>query len=185
MTDDITKLLARGGRAFGIAAIAHTRGRRAGQGPWHALSGDMTSAADQVLEALEGAVSRTALASAITASMGDAPATAAPAWTSALVESEDAFLRLGRAAKSAWPADFPIAAPRSDRERGIAFTALALCRSIDAARALGGALPKPEGTTLVRWARLMQTLARPGEPSTARARIRRVLSEGDELGLPD
>jgi hypothetical protein len=183
VTDDVSKLLARGGRAFGLAAVAHARGQRAGQGPWHALSRDAIEAAERILDALEGGVSPGGLAAAIAMSMGDGPATAEPAWTRALVGDPASFARIGRGVD--WPNGFPIANPAKDAERGIALVALALCRSVDAARALGGKLPGGEGEALVRWARLMQAVARPGEPSAVRGAVRGALEREDDRGVRD
>jgi hypothetical protein len=185
MRDGASKLLARGGRALGVAAIAHARGQRAGKGPWHALSREIAAAAEQVLGALEEDVSQRALGAAVGAAMGEAPATSEPAWARALIGDPDAFARIGRGAEAAWPPDFPVEKPAGERERGVAITALALCRSVDAARALAIRLPRSDGDALVRWARLLQALARPGEPSTVREAVRRALAEEANDGVRD
>jgi len=181
--DATTRLLARGGRALGIAAIAHARGQRARKGPWHVLSRDLAAAADQILGELDTELPPRDLAAAIGAAMGEAPATAEPAWTAPLADDPEAFARVGRAAT--WPAGFAIEPPVADRERGLSAVALALCRSVDAARALAAKLGAEDGRALVRAARLFQILARPGEPSAMRALVRAALEPGGDLGQRD
>jgi hypothetical protein len=185
MRDPTSRLLARGGRAFGLAAIAHARGRRAGLEPWHLVSRDLAAAADQILAELEAAVPDDALAAAIGAAMGEAPATAEPSWTAALLADPEAFARVGSAAAASWPASSPFHMPDGDRERGIAAVAFALCRSIDSARALAAKLGAEDGVALVRAARLCGAIARPGEPSAMRAIVRTALEEGGTVGPRD
>lgn len=184
MRDGVSRLLARGGRALGIAAVAHARGQRAGGGPWYALSRETALAAEQALAALEEGVSRGELAAAIAAAMGALPATSGPPWSGALAADPDALLRVARGAGASWPESSPVQKPGDERELGIALVGLALCRSVDAARALAGTLPAPDGDSLVRWARLLQAVARPGEPSAARGAVRRAL-EGEPDGVRD
>jgi hypothetical protein len=183
--DPTSRLLARGGRAFGLAAIAHARGRRAGREPWHLVSHDLGAAADQILAELEAVVPDDALARAIGAAMGEAPATAEPPWTAALVADPGAFARVGSAAAACWPAGFALRMPDGDRGRGIAAVAFALCRSIDSARSLAAKLCAEDGVALVRAARLCGALARPGEPSAMRACVRAALEEGGIDGPRD
>jgi hypothetical protein len=183
--DVTSRLLARGGRALGTAAIAHARGQRAQKGPWHVLSRDLAAAAEQILGELEADVPPGALAAAVGAAMGEMPATSEPFWTAPLVHDPEAFARVGRAAAASWPAGFPMEAPADDRERGVVMVALALCRSVDAARALAAKLGAEDGRTLVRAARLCQTLARPGEPSAMRAAVRNSLEPGGTVGDRD
>jgi hypothetical protein len=185
VSDAANRLLARGGRALGMAAVAHARGQRAGQGPWHVLSRDIAAPTEQILGALEVELAPSALAAAVAAAMAEAPAAAAPAWTAPLVLDPQAFARLGRDAAAAWPAGFRLAAPADARERGVALVALALCRSADAVRSLGGRLAAQDGRALVRAARLFQAVARPGEPSAVRAAIRAALSPGGDDGIRD
>jgi len=183
--EDTSRLLARGGRALGIAAVAYARGQRAQKGPWHVLSPEIAAAAEQILGELEAEVPAQALAAAVGAAMGEAPATAEPAWTAPLVHHPDEFARVGRNAAAIWPSDFPLDSPDGDRERGLALVALALCRSVDAARALAAQLGAEDGRALVRSARLYQALARPGEPSAVRAAVRAALEREDPDGLRD
>jgi len=181
--DATSRLLARGGRALGMAAIAHARGQRARGGPWHVLSRDLAAAADQILGELDAELPPRDLAAALGAAMGEAPATSEPSWTAPLAGDPEAFARVGRAAT--WPAGFPIGAPEADRALGIAAVALALCRSVDAARSLAAKLGAEDGRELVRAARLYQILARPGEPSAMRAAVRTALEPGGTHGLRD
>jgi hypothetical protein len=183
--DATTRLLARGGRALGIAAIAHARGQRAHGGPWHALSRDLAAAAEQILCELEADAPPDALAAAVGAAMGESPAAAEPAWTAPLARDPEAFACAGRAAAASWPPGFPIPAPDDDHRRGVAAVALALCRSTDAVRSLAGKLGAEDGRALVRTARLCQALAHPGEPSAMRATIRAALEPGGTLGVRD
>jgi len=183
--DATSRLLARGGRALGIAAVAHARGQRAQKGPWHVLSRDIAAAAEQILGELETEVTPSALSAAIGAAMGETPATAEPAWATPLARDPEAFARLGRAAAASWPAGFPIEEPEGERERGVALVALALCRSVDAVRALAVKLAAEDGLALVRTARLYQAVARPGEPSAVRAAVRAALEPGGTVGIRD
>jgi hypothetical protein len=154
-------------------------------GPWHVLSRDIAAAAEQILGELEIEVPPSGLAAAVGAAMGESPATAEPAWTAPLARDPEAFGRVGRVAASSWPAGFPIAAPDAEHERGVALVALALCRSVDTARALAGRLGAEDARTLVRSARLYQAVARPGEPSAARAAVRAALEPGGTVGVRD
>jgi len=180
MSDGVARLLARGGRALGAAAVAHARGARA-DGGWSVLSPELAAAADAALAALAAGVTPRALAAAIGAAMRDAPATAAPAWTAPFGADPEALARAGRAAAEAWPGHLP-AAPGGDRERGLRALALALCRSSEAPRAVAAALAPEDGLALVRLARLYEALARPGEPGAVRAAIRAAVAGEDAHG---
>jgi hypothetical protein len=173
----ISRLLARGGRTLGIAAVAMARGQRPGEGPWHALAPDLVAAAEEVLAAVGEERDPAVLAAALEAALGPRPANAAPAWLGTLDEAA-----LGRIA--AVLGDLPLpAALRFDRagaaDPALWALSLALCRNPDTVLAVADGLgPGDLGARLLGWSRLAQAVARPGEPSRMRRRLRTLLAAG-------
>ena len=66
---DVRRLLGRGGRILGLAALAHAQGRRPGAEPWHVLPADTVAAAEEVLIALEKELDPALLEAVIRAAM--------------------------------------------------------------------------------------------------------------------
>jgi hypothetical protein len=180
MGADESRLLRRGGLVLGLAALAHARGRRAGQGAWHVLPAETAAAAEEVLAVIEAGPGPAGLARAVRAAMGPEPATAAPSWAAPAWKEEDALDRLGEAlgrnevAAALGPAD---RAPPA-RRRALAALAVALSRSPDAAAAVAGRFGASDRDALVRMACLAGAVVGPGEPSRMRARIRMLFEEG-------
>ena len=133
---------------------------------------------------LEQTKDQSAIEQAVQAAMGPDPATASPSWAEPLWRNSDAFERLG----AAFDADRLARASgqgknlASDREKGMAAVAVALCRSLDSLRALSLKLPEQDQDRIVRAGYLAQVVARPGEPSKVRAEVKRILGQGEADG---
>jgi len=163
---------------LGLAAVAHARGLRPGPGTWHVLDPATASAADRILGALGEERDPEVLARAVGAAMGEGPATAAPAWAAPMWSEAGAMERVGRALSDRdAAAALGAGGSTTDRSRALACLAVSLCRSIDAVRAVAERLGAPDGEALERMARLAQARVRPGEPTRARDRLRRLLAE--------
>jgi hypothetical protein len=173
------KLLSRGGRILAVAAMAHIDGQRPGQGPWHTLSPENLAAVEEVLYMLSRVRTPSVLEAVIRAAMAPEPATAAPKWAEPLWRNPALISRVGKSfdAKSLAPALGPKCADPSDREKGIAAIAIAMCRSSDGLQALVEMLPEEDGAQLMRMARLAHVNVEPKEPSTIRAEVRRLLKD--------
>ncbi len=179
MSDDYSRLLARGGRILGLAALAAARGQRAGSGDWHVLSADTTAAADQVLSALEELAGSPPASAAVAAAMSEQPATAPPSWSEPLLSGEVRLETAGRAIPSE---DVEAALGRDDggddpRTRALAALGLALCRSPDAVRAAAARLEGEDPERLNRMSRLAQVRSAPGGPSRVRRELRRAVEK--------
>ncbi|MCP4604002.1 MAG: hypothetical protein GY847_26355 [Proteobacteria bacterium] len=179
---DAGRLLGRGSKILGLAALAHARGQRAGTGPWHTLSKEIVAASEEVLEALEQEPDPTLLEAVIRAAMAPNPATAAPTWAETLWRDPLALSRVGTAVDSERlaPALGPKCNNSSDRQKGLAALAVALSRSIDGLRALAENLPEEDRDAVVRMASLAAVVVEPGEPTRMRADIRKIIKE--EIG---
>ncbi|MDD5306201.1 MAG: hypothetical protein PHU25_02660 [Deltaproteobacteria bacterium] len=179
MSTGEARLLRRGGRILGLAALAHARGRRAGEGPWHVLPAETAAAVEEVLAVIEAGPDPESLTRAVRAAMGPQAATAAPSFAARAWENPDALERLGEAldrsdvAAALSPTDH---AP-SARRKALAALAVALSRSPDAAAAVAERIAASDGDALARMACLAGAVVGPGEPSRMRARIRRILEE--------
>jgi len=183
MSADVSRLLARGGRVLGLAALAHARGQRAGAGPWFVLSPQLVSAAEQILTELESGPDLDALTAAVAAALGPGPATAAPSWIGPALGSPERLATVGRGIDDDdIAAALPVDAAPGDldaRTRGLAAIAVALGRSIDAIEAVGRELEPGDGRALTRMARLACVEVSPGQPTRVRRVIRRLLGEGE------
>ena len=178
MNRRISRLLARGGRTLGIASVAMARGQRPGDGPWYALAPDLVTAAEEVMAAVDGEGDPAVLAAALEAALGPRPANAAPAWLENLDEAA-----LGRIAAAL--GEVPLPPALHGKRAGAADPALwalslALCRNPDTVAAVAGDLEDAAtGARLLRWSRLAQAVARPGEPSRMRRRLKALLAAGE------
>jgi hypothetical protein len=178
--DEAARLLGRGGRMLGLAAVAHARGQRAGAGPWHVLSTETVAVAEQLLLALEESRDSWVVAAAVTAALAAGPVTAVPSWAATVWEQPGELERLGESIEAAEldPA-FPsgTSAKHADvRTRGLAALAVALCRGLDGVLALGAKLGESDRATLIAMARLAAVQVDPGAPTRVRGRIRRVVA---------
>ena len=91
-----SRLLARGGKILVLAAVAHSRGQRSGQGPWHALPAETVAAVEEILLALENEGEDDELLEAVLrAALSQAPATAAPSWAEPLWRDPRSLSRVG------------------------------------------------------------------------------------------
>ena len=173
------RLLGRSGRVLGLAAVAHVHGQRSGKGPWHVLSPETIAATEEILLLLEQGPKKAVLEAVLEAALAPEPATAAPGWTEPVWRDPLALSRLGKAldVKRLAPALGPGNTDPSDREKGLAGIALALCRSSDGLAALAAHLEKDDRLDLKRMACLAQVLVEPHEPTQMRDEIRRLLRE--------
>jgi hypothetical protein len=176
---DAARLLSRGGRILAVAALAHIGGQRAGQGPWHTLPPETISAAEEILYLLGRTGNPTVLEAVVRAAMAPEPATAAPKWAKPLWREPSSISRLGSSIdkKRLVPALGPRYGGPSNREKGLAAVAVALCRSSDGLQALAERLPEKDGSELKRMASLAQALVEPKEPTAMRAEVRRLLKD--------
>jgi len=174
----IGRLLGRGGQTLGLAATAHARGQRAGDGPWHVLAPQLVAAAEQVLGVLAEENDPDSLSSAVGAAMGAAPATAAPSWAGDLWRDPELLARLGCAVPPdalapalpvQWSGTAEPVEALDHRERGLAAVAVALGRSVDGVEALAAELAPAEGERLIGMATLAGSQVAPGEPSRMRS----------------
>lgn len=183
MSATAARLLGRGGRVLGLAALAHARGQRAGAGPWYVLGPETVAAAEQLLSILEEGGDPESLAAAVGAAMGPEPATAAPSWVVRLLARDRALDRVGERIE---PLELAPALERgmatdelSARARGLAALAVGLCRSIDRVEAVCRGLELGEGRALRRMSRLAGVQVAPGQPTRVCRAIRRLgLEEG-------
>ncbi len=181
---DARRLLGRGGRTLGLAAIAHARGQQSGRGPWHVLSADTIAAAEEVLSALEQQPDPVLLEAAVRAAMSPKPATAAPTWAAPLWRDPMMLSRVGASLETSQLSSalgLKQTDP-SDREKGLAALAVALSRSLDALRAFADYLPEDDRDCVFRMGCLASVSVEPGEPSGLRARLRHVLKKAVEHG---
>lgn len=177
---DIVKgLLGRGSTALALAAVAHSAGRRASSGEWSVLGLDMVAAAEQVLAFLEKKPDFRIVQRAVTRAVTQESLAAIPGWAKPLCSQPDAFSYLGNSMADVWarPALGSRRQNPSPRLKGMAVTALGFCRNQDTLLALARQLPEEEERVIRRMGRLAQANASPGEPSLARAKIRRLLKE--------
>ena len=178
MNGDVSRLLARGGRILGLAAVAHSSATRdPGQG-WYVLSPEIASAAEGILGVLRGGVGKGSLGAAIGAAMGSGPATACPGWAEPLVDRPSLLKEIGRRVRVNPEVARSEGRPVDDRLCGLAAIGMALCRSVDSAAALARRLPPADGEILMRLSRYAQAVAEPNEPSETRSRIREALRDG-------
>jgi hypothetical protein len=169
------KLLARGSRILGIAALAHARG----DGRWHVLSAETIAATEEILSYLEQKPDSVVLEAVIGAALASEPATQPPSWSKPLFHNQPMIERIGalidasrlRAALGARHAS------PTDRLKGLAALAIGLCRSLDSLGALAQNLPVEDRAELMPMGYLAHTLVEPGEPSTMRSDIRRIMRE--------
>jgi hypothetical protein len=176
--EDVTRLLARGGRILGLAAVAHARDGAAGTGSWSVLGEETAAAADEILAVLSGPVHPGAMAMAIGAAMSRSPATAPPAWAEPVWRDPSWLARIGGQISLAGGVPSVGSPGATDRSTGIAALAMAVCRSMDGALALARKLPPADGAELARRARLAGCVAEPGEPSRIRVAIKGMLEAG-------
>lgn len=183
MSATAARLLGRGGRVLGLAALAHARGQQAGVGPWYVLGPELVAVAEQVLSILEEGGEPESVAAAIGAAMGPEPATAPPAWTAQLLLRERALARVGQRIE---PRELAPALARGasadeldPRTCGLAALAVGLCRSVDRIEAVCRQLEPDEQRALRRMSRLAGVQVEPGQPTRVRRAIRRLgLEEG-------
>ncbi len=174
----IGRLLARGGQPLALAALAKSRGQRAGQGPWYGLSGQLKAAAEELLFVLDQEPDPHALELALRAAMDQRPATAAPSWIAPLGRVPDILEKIGA------ELDDQLIAPAlgssqkevKGRERGLAGLAVAFSRSLDTRQAVAERLESSEDRELfLRMGCLAQVNSGPGQPTKVRARIKLLL----------
>ncbi len=177
--DIIKGLLGRGSGTLALAAVAHTAGRRSASGAWAVLGLDIVAAAEQVLAFLEKGPDFQIVQRAVTRAITQESPAAIPPWAKPLYEQPDAFSFLGNTVDDVWAlrALGPRRKNPSPRLKGMAIAALAFCRNQDTLTALARQLPEEEERAIRRMARLAQANTNPGEPSAARAKIRRLLKE--------
>lgn len=175
ISDDINRLLARGGRILGLAALAHASGPCSSGKRWHVLSPETAAAADQILSVIEGGVEPLSLAAALGAAMGEGPATSCPGWVLPVIEDPGLIDLIGREVPPRVGLAPSEGEGNSERIAGLASLGMALCRSLDAVMAVAERLEREDGEALVRLSRLAQAEARPNEPSEVRAMIRRLI----------
>jgi hypothetical protein len=178
MGDDVSRLLARGGRILGLAAVAHSCGPGNAATRWYVLSPETRAAAGKIVDVLEGGVDRRALSAALAAALGSGPATSCPGWAEPLVERPELIEKIGGLVEVNPEIARSEGEVPDDRLMGLAALGMALCRSIDGVTALADRLPEEDGATLVRLSRFAQAVALPNEPSAVRARAREVIAGG-------
>jgi hypothetical protein len=120
------------------------------------------------------------LEQALQSALSPTPRTALPKWLSPVYQEPSCLSFIGRAFEPAsLAAALGISRPApSDREKGLAAAAAALCRLQDTLLTLSSRLPLQDGRMLKRMGRLAYVLAAPGEPSAVRGKIRKLL-KGD------
>jgi len=148
------RLLSRGGRILGLAAVAYARGQRAGTGPWYALPAETVAAVEEVLLVLENEEDPELLEAVVCAALSPEPSTAAPSWAEPLWRDPAALTEVGRAVDDELtkPVLGSGEANPPPRLKGMAALAMALCRSPDGLAALAARLPGDEGPEVVRLA---------------------------------
>jgi hypothetical protein len=169
------KLLARGSRILGIAALAHARG----DGRWHVLSPETVAAAEEILRYLEQKPDSVVLEAVIGAALAPEPATQPPSWSKPLFHNRSMIERIGAltdASKLRAALGAGHASP-ANRLKGLAALAIGFCRSLDSLGALAENLSDDDRADLMPMGYLAHTLVEPGEPSTMRSDIRRIMSE--------
>lgn len=167
-----------------LAALAESRGQRAGKGEWRVLCPEMAAAVEEIMLILERTEDQSSIERAVLAAMGPDPATASPSWAEPLWRDPDALERLG-AALDASALSCAVGHGRklaSDRDKGVAAAAIALCRSLDSLKALSLKLPEQDQDKIMRMGHLAQVASKPGEPSRVRAEVRRILGQGESDG---
>jgi hypothetical protein len=173
-----SRLLARGGRSLGLASVALAHGQRPGQGPWHALAPDLIAAAEEVMLAVDEEDDPAILAAALDTALGPDAASATPSWIGELDGAVLERLFAGLPDVEVPPAVRKEA--RSAADAALWALALAFCRNPDAARAVAEKFADAAtGARLQRWSRLAQAVARPGEPSRMRRRLKALLAAGE------
>jgi hypothetical protein len=178
---DAKRLLGRGGRIFGLAAVAHANGRRAGEGDWNVLCPQITTAAEEVLLHLEGGVDVELLEGVVSAALGDVPAVASPAWALPLVRDPGLLSRVGTAfeeddLRSALGPDL---SNPSGRDKGLAALAVGFAHSRDSLRALVVDFSSEDRAIVLRMACLASVTVVPKEPSRIRNKIKQIVKQAD------
>lgn len=172
-------LLARGGAALTLAVVAHSkiiedRGRE----PWQVLSPEIVAAAEQAYAALAVDPDPALLALALQSALCRRPMTALPEWMAPITREPACVSYLGRHVQDSklTPALGRLRSASSDREKGLAALALALCRRQDTLRTLASRLPETtDARLLTRMGLLAYVLAVPGEPSAMRGEVRKLI----------
>ncbi len=169
------ELLARGSRILGIAALAHARGN----GHWYVLSPEIVAATNDILGYLEAQPDSALLEAVVGAALAPKPATRPPSWSKQLTGNPPAIEQLGAMTDEAQlqAALGSSCSSPSNHLKGLAAVAIGLCRSIDSLEAFAQNLSSQDRTALMRMGYLAQTLVQPGDPSTMRSFIRRIVNE--------
>ncbi len=174
----LRELLARGGAALTLAVISFSnRDANGEREPWSVLSPELIAGAEQIGAAVAACEAEEALALAVQSALAPAR-TALPEWLTPTLTEPKCLSFVGRNT-----GDFDLLAAlgpgrvaSSDRERGLAALALALCRRQDTLLTLASRLPESSETRLlIRMGRLANVTAAPGEPSKLRSALRRRL----------
>jgi hypothetical protein len=178
--DVLERLLGRGSTMLTLAVVAYSRGfRPATVGQWNVLSKEMQAAAEQILSAVASNPFPKVLEQALTFALAPLSETAVPSWLSPIYRDPSALSAVGRAFETA-RLTASLGEQRiapSDREKGLAAVALALCRLQDTLASLSRRLPSvEEAVRLMRMGRLAYVRAGGGEPSAARTEIRKLLN---------
>ena len=176
-------LLSRGGTVLTLAVLARAGSQEGRHAVLASLTPEMRAATEQVGRVLETAYKSEALKAALEHALSLSPAVALPDWLRPVLRNSRALSHLGASFNVS---DLRSALGRrrtspSDREKGIAALATALCRQQDTLSTLAGRFPEErEGALLLAMGRLAAVTASPGEPSTVRGTVRRILKEGDK-----
>ncbi len=176
--DSLKALLSRGGAILAAAVAAYSRGITPNTPKqWSVLSPSNRAAIEEILEVLSLGVSHLDLKQALQSSFSKYPNTSLPLWIVPVYQEENILSVIGQNWKTS---DLKIAlgvsrSNPSDREKGLAAVAIALCRLHDTLLTLSYRLPSEEGSLLIRMGRLAGVLAEPSFPSNFRNRIKIIL----------
>ena len=170
-------LLGRGGASLTLAVASRWAVENGEPEVSAYLLPELRAAAAQAGKALDANPPDDVLEEALACALRPRPAVTLPDWVKTVVRNPREISRIGQRFSGSLHAALGVHCPSpSARERGLAALALSLCRQQDTLRTLADFLPVPaEGVLLERMARLAAVLASPGEPSSARAAVRRIL----------
>jgi hypothetical protein len=177
--DMLKALLGRGGAMLTLAAVAYSRGYRPETvGQWVVLSKEMQAQAEQILSAVARNPFPEVLEQALECALTSSSQTALPSWLLPIYREPSAlsFIGCNMEIQKLHASLGNVRSAPSDREKGLAATALALCRLQDTLHSLSRRMPSFEDERmLMRMGRLAYVRAAGGEPSAMRAEIRRLL----------
>ena len=178
-------LLGRGGTVLTLAVLARAGSRDGQRMPLSSLAPEMRAAVDQVRRVLETAPASDTLSAAIAHALSYEPAVALPTWLRPVLKDPGSLSRLGAAfeVSDLQTSLGPCRSAPSDREKGPAALAVALCRRQDTLSTLAARFAsETDGALLSVMGRLAAVTASPGEPSTVCGTVRRILKGEGEWG---